>query len=118
MLVFKSFRDRDSVCKMISRFCTNTQFDLTTSRSLSFGKKTEALDSLESEKRNDSAQANGLIFSEPRLEAAMEDSIRSSESEPDTIGTLPNVTDNANNETWDAIKGLSNDWEAAVMVSD
>jgi hypothetical protein len=104
---------------MISCFCTNTQVDLTTSHALSFGKKTETRVSLENEKRNDSAQANGLIFSEPRsnLEAEVEDSIRSSDSETDISGTLSIVPDNANNGTWDAIKGLSDDWEPSVVVS-
>lgn len=121
MLVFKSFQDREFVCKMISRFCTNTQVNLTTSRSLSFEwRKAEPRDSLESEKRNDSVQANEMILVEPRssLETANEDPICSSDSETDMSGTLPSVPDQAKNGIWNAIKGLSNDWEHSVVVSN
>eukprot|EP00804_Cyclotella_cryptica_P007091 CCRYP_014538-RC/>CCRYP_014538-RC protein AED:0.09 eAED:0.09 QI:153/1/1/1/1/1/6/63/495 len=115
--VFKSFQDRDSVCKMISRFCTNTQVDLTTSQSLLFAcKKAESRDSFESEKRNDSIQANESILSEPRssLEPTVEDSIRSSDSETEISGTLPSIPNKSMSSIWEAIKRQSNDWEPSI----
>jgi hypothetical protein len=106
-LVFRSFQDRSAVLSQISEFYEPT---LETN-------KAETRVSLETVNES-GTNYDGIAPSElrPRLESNSDDSIRSSDSEPDIVTALDNVAEMDKDAIWNAIKSLTNDWESSATV--